>query len=229
MRRGCEQSRKRRKLTTFWPPLLPLLTYIINTDGILLLTSPVAGSVLTTPPTCYACVNSGSGTSCSDVGILPSVLAVVAGLMIERAFAIWGGKEPEGGVTVYEGGSMRNFKVPRRPNCRICGGTAAKQETPACPSAPNPRVKAVNISEALALCSRGWRLVDVRTESERAVSMLKGAIADVPESGKAVFVCRTGIRAGNACEKFVEGGGEGAVLEGGMGALKGIYPDMPLI
>ena len=68
-------------------------------------------------------------------------------------------------------------------------------------------MRRVGVEEALAMGEEGWTLVDVRSPSERAVSVLRGAVASPPVGGKgerAVFVCRTGVRAAKACERFVE-------------------------
>ena len=192
--------------------------------------SGLTGTALATPGCCYGCAIQGEGTNCSDVGVLPSVLAVIAGVMVELSFPFWSGRGGAEGVRVYEAGTMRRFKVGRRPGCTVCGeGDDTATSCSAATSDGFEGLHMVNIDEALSMQRDGWEIVDVRSPSERDVSILKGARDAAAPDWRAIFVCRSGIRAVAACRRHVEAGGEGVVLEGGMRRVKERWSDMPLI
>jgi len=195
---------------------------------------------------CYRCLfpetAEGAVPNCAEAGVLGVLPGVLGALQATEAIKlILGIGEPlVGRLLTYDALAMqwREFRFARRADCAVCGtqptitslvGHAAGRAAPA--SGRFERLGPLALQALLTRTASGGpavTVVDVRTPREFGAGHLAGAVniplaelprrcAEIPLEFPAVFVCRSGVRSGAACELAVAAGIRSPTqLEGGL-------------
>jgi sulfur-carrier protein adenylyltransferase/sulfurtransferase len=245
--------------------------YLVN-DACVILGKPLVsaaihrfeGQALTYVPgrgPCYRCLfpeaQDGVVASCAEagvLGVLPGVLGAIQATEVVKL--VTGIGEPlVGRLLTYDALEMRfrEFSVPRRRDCRVCGEHPSILE----PRDPGERcageaadllerVRRLSALELNALLTERsparerLLLVDVREPHEFGTGRLQGSVnipvaelaerlGEIPATVTPVFICRSGRRSLTACAAALAGGiAAPAHLEGGLSAwtleIDGAFP-----
>ena len=185
---------------------------------------------------CYRCLYpeppaEGSVPSCGEIGVLGVLPGVIGSLMATEAIAmILGlGERLIGRILLYDALSVdfRTIGYSADPACRLCGTnpeiTAIDPDEylVGCSVDGNNEgiiMKAITVAELQKLRESGEEhtLIDVRESDEYAFGNIGGEhiplgtlplrIAEVPESGRVIMMCRSGGRSGRAVQILEEAG-----------------------
>jgi adenylyltransferase/sulfurtransferase len=218
------------------------------------------GQVMTYVPgrgPCYRCLfpeaADGVVANCADAGVLGVLPGVLGALQATEAIKlITGAGTPLlGRLLTYDALELRfqEFRVARRPDCAVCGDapTITEPRDPQRP-APEPRDAVQRLTPAaLAALLKAAPpavaplLIDVRERWEYETGHLPDAVnipmselprrlSELPRSGAAVFVCRSGGRSLSACALALAAGlAAPANLEGGLQAWAAqLDPTLPV-
>jgi adenylyltransferase/sulfurtransferase len=192
---------------------------------------------------CYRCLfpeppTDGLVPNCAEAGVLGVLPGVMGTLQATEAIKlIVGVGEPlVGRLLTYDALAMRfeEFRFKRRADCAVCGDrptiTEPRDAAEACSTEALARVErlAPRALQDLLSNSSMLTIVDVREPQEFGVAHLEGAVnipvgqlqarlGELPASGRAVFICRSGARSLTAAGIAASAGVAGiAHLEGGL-------------
>jgi sulfur-carrier protein adenylyltransferase/sulfurtransferase len=191
---------------------------------------------------CYRCLfpqaADGMVANCAEAGVLGVLPGVLGTLQATEAIKLITGVGTPlvGRLLTYDALELRfhEFRVERRRDCAVCGEAptiTAPRDPPAPAAAAADGVRRLSARALSALLETGAPappLIDVREPWEFATGHLPDAVniplgelperlAEVPRTGGAVFICRSGGRSMRACTLALAAGvAAPANLEGGM-------------
>ena len=202
---------------------------------------------------CYRCLfpqaADGLVANCAEAGVLGVLPGVLGTLQATEAIKLITGVGTPlvGRLLTYDALELRfhEFRVERRRDCAVCGEapTITAPRDPPAPAAADGvrRLSARALSALLDAGSGAPPLIDVREPWEFDTSHLPDAVniplgelpqrlAEIPRTGGAVFICRSGGRSMRACALALAAGvSQPANLEGGMlGWAADLDPTLPV-